>query len=278
MTTEGLWADWPDSDIEAGLWVKEQGIYKGYPDALFYPNSEVTPPHFVVVMDRAGIKAGLPTTTPVTIGDALKYLPNTVVTSKPTDKLTRFRLAVMLYRHFVAPINSDQTIIANLEKWFRETRVTWNNVTRPTKFIGHASLFVKLSREYNVPIWLALGQSWRESQWFTTGLSVNYNCGWGMRDRTGRWGAMGTPTHVRTFTNYVSVEEAINAYYRLMNSPKMPYRALIDKYLAESDPKKAWEHIMEALDIYAPSFENDTVEHHKIVQIIKRQAEQRGIK
>lgn len=278
MAVEKPWGDWPDTDIDAGWWVKEQKIYEGYSDGLFHPNGDVTPLHFVTVMRRAGIEAEWPTTIPATIGDALKYLPNTVTTSKPTDKLTRFRLAVMLYRHFVAPINADQKVIDALEKWFCETKVTWNGVTRPTKFVGYAPLFVKLSRETNVPLWLALGQCWRESQWFTTGLSVDYNCGWGMKDKPGKWGAMGNPTHVKGYTNYVSVEEAINAYFRLMSSPERPYRALIDKYLAEPDPWKAWGYITQALDIYAPGYENDTIQHHKIVRIVKDWCDQRGIK
>lgn len=278
MAIEKPWVDWPDTDIEAGWWVKNEGIYEGYPDEtygfLFHPNGDVSPLHFVTVMRRAKIDAEWPTTIPATIGDALKYLPNTVLTSKPTDKLTRFRLAVMLYRHFVEPIDSVEI---RLEKWFEETKVTWNGITRPTKLVGYADVFVNLSKEYNVPIWLALGQCWRESQWFTTGLSIDYNCGWGMKDKTGRWGAMGSPTHVKGYTNYVSVGEAIHAYFRLMNAPNMPYRALIDKYLAEPDQWIAMGYINQALDIYAPGYENDIIQHHKIVQKVKEWTEQRGI-
>lgn len=278
--TKKPWNDWPDTDIEAGWWVKNEGIYEGYPDetygSLFHPNGDVTPLHFVTIMRRAGIEAEWPTTIPATIGDALKYLPNTVLTSKPTDKLTRYRLAVMLYRHFVSPLHPDanEDMIKALDDWFQETKVTWHGVTRQTKFVGYGELFLALAEEHNVPIWLALGQCWRESQWFTTGISVDYNCGWGMKDKTGRWGTMGSPTHVKGYTNYISVEEAINAYFRLMDSPDMPYRALINEHLQTG----SMTPIYEALDIYAPGYENDTVQHHKIVNIVKGWCEDRGIK
>lgn len=274
MAVEKPWADWPDSDIEAGLWVKEQKIYEGYSDGLFHPSGEVTPLHFITVMRRAGIEAEWPTTIPATIGDALKYLPNTVTTSKPTDKLTRFRLAVMLYRHFVAPINTDQQIIDKLDMWFKETKVTWNGVTRQPRLIGHAAEIVRMARFHNIPIWLALGQCWRESQWGTTGLSIEYNCLWGMKDTLCKWGMPGNPRLIKGYTNYISIDTCIDAYFKLMSSPDKPYRALIDQYLATGD----MTYISKALDIYAPGYENDTIQHHKIVRIVKDWCDERGIK
>ena len=265
---EKPWDDWPDTDIEAGWWVKNEAIYFGYLTGKFHPGEEVAPLHFVTVMRRAGITVEWPEVVPVTVGDALKYLPNTAYSSLPTDKLTRYRLAVMLYRYIQEPIDK-------IDKWFKETNVTWNGVTRQPRLIGYADVVFDLSREYNVPIWLALGQCWRESQWFTTGLSIDYNCGWGLKDSKKRWGVFGNPEFVgKGFANYASVGEAIHAYFRLMDSPIMPYRALIDQYLATGD----MTYISQALDIYAPGNENDIIQHHKIVRTVKDWCDQRGIK
>lgn len=277
MASEKPWSDWPDTDIEAGFWLKEQGYLQGFVDGTFRPHIEVTPFQFSVVLDRAGIKSEWP--EKVDIGEALKYLPNTVQSSKSTDTLTRYRYAVMLYRHFngihfPAPVTPDQEVIDRLELFFKDKKVTWNGVTRTSRLTGYGDVIVNLSREYNVPIWLALGQCWRESQWFTTGLSVRYNCGWGIKDRNGTWGILGTPSLVSGFANYVSVGEAIHAYFRLMGSPDKPYRALIDKwYLTNEDC-----YIREALNIYAPAYENDAYQHWIIVRTVRGWLEERGIK
>lgn len=264
------WKDWPDTDTEAGYWLKDQGYLKGFEDETFRPHIEITQLQFSVVLDRAGIDSSWPRV--INIGEALKYLPNTVISSKYTDTLTRYRFSVMLYRHlheitFPPVEDPDKIVIDKLEQWFNETRVTWNGVTRSPKLIGHASLIVKLSREYNIPIWLALGQCWRESQWFTTGLSTKYNCGWGVK--VPGYGCTGDPSSIRGFINYISVEEDIRAYFKYMADPKNPYRALIDKGDDES--------IRKALNIYAPAFENDTWQHWMIVKTVRDWCYERDI-
>jgi len=280
MGQEKPWPDWPDTDIEAGGYVKENGIFQGFVDGTFRPHIPITSFQFGLVLDRAGIpkKDYKPTSSEVTIGETQKYLPNTAWSSKPEDKATRFRTAVMVYRYKNNISQPDDIIIDKLETWFQETRVTWKGVTRTPRLVGHAKTIVNCARKYNVPIWLALGQCWRESQWFTTGLSINYNCGWGIKDGLGKWGRLGNPPTIGGYANYISIDEAIEAYFKLMSSPDKPYRALIDKYLAELDQQKAWEYITQVLDIYAPSYENDTIEHHKIVRIVKGWCEERGIR
>jgi hypothetical protein len=67
------------------------------------------------------------------------------------------------------------------------------------------------------------------------------------------------------FVNYVSVEECIRAYYRLMGGPT--YRPLI--------AGQQWRIL---LDLYAPASDgNDTAEHWQIVQIVRSWCEERGI-
>jgi len=270
------WEDWPDTDIEAGWYVKNEGIFQGHVDGLFHPYNTITSFQFCNVLERIKIPVDRKyfKTSEVSMEDTQVFLPNTMFTADPESQPTRYRTAVMIYRH----LHPKEVMYDRLENWFSETKVTWNGVTRPTKLIGYADVFIDLSEKYNVPVWLALGQSWRESQWFTTGLSVDYNCGFGMKDATGRWGPLGNPSLIKGFSNYTSIGEAIHAYYKLMNSPDKPYRALIDKYLAESDPWKAWGYITQALDIYAPGYENDTIEHHKIIRVVKSWCEERGIK
>jgi len=276
MAEEKPWEDWPDTDIEAGWFVKNEGIFQGYEDGLFHPHTTITSFQFCNVLERVGIPVdrGYFKTTEVYMKDTQKFLPNTSFTADPESLATRYRVAVMIYRH----LHHEEMVEEKLEKWFSETKVTWNGVTRPTKLVGYADVFVNLSEEYNVPLWLALGQCWRESQWFTTGLSINYNCGFGIKDSTGRWGALGNPPLVKGFSNYTSIGEAIHAYYKLMNNPDRPYRALIDSYLAAPDSWQAWGFITQALDIYAPGYENNTIEHHKIIRIVKGWCEERGIK
>lgn len=287
MATEKPWKDWPDTDIEAGWYVKNEYIFQGYGTGEFRPNENISLAHFQSVLTRAEIPWSLDDFIPITedvvrIKTSQKIMPGTAWSAGPEEKVTRFRTAVMIYRYKnnIQPPNQDEEIATKLNKWFDETWVTWDGVSRQTKFANDdfGQLFVDLSEEYNVPIWLALGQCWRESQWFTTGLSVKpapgYNCGWGMKDSKQRWGEHGNPTHVKGYSNYISVEEAVGAYFRLMDSLIMPYRALIDKYLATGD----LTYISQALDIYAPGYENDTIQHHKIVRQVKEWCEQRGIK
>lgn len=275
MASEKPWSDWPDTDIEAGWYVKDEKIFQGYEDGLFHPHNPITSFQFCNVLEGAGIPIdrGYFKTTEVYMEDTQKFLPGTMFSANPESFATRYRTAVMIYRYKIGITDIDERIEALL----KEKPVTWNGVTRNSRLIGYGDVIENLSREYNVPIWLALGQSWRESQWFTTGLSINYNCGFGIKDSTGRWGALGNPPLVKGFSNYTSVGEAIHAYFRLMNNPDRPYRALIDSYLAAPDSWQAWGFITQALDIYAPGYENNTIEHHKIIRIVKGWCEERGI-
>jgi hypothetical protein len=276
MAIEKAWIDWPDTDIAAGFWVKEKGYMLGYPpdethpEITFRPNEPITSLQMRVTLKRANIDNVAWNIENLTIADAKRYLPYAQVTSKPTATLTRYRLAAMMYRHFMTPVNNDQVVIDKLEQLFQEKKVTWNGVTRTPRLAGHAKEIVDFSRSTGVPIWLALGQAWRESQWFSTGLSVNYNCGWGIKDGKGVWGALGEPKSVSGYSNYATIGESIGAYFRLMSSPNRPYKALIDVGDEAS--------IRKALNIYAPAFENDTEQHYKIVMAVKGWLEERGIK
>jgi hypothetical protein len=255
MATEKPWVDWPDTDIGAGFWVKEKGYMRGYEDGLFRPNEDVYLYQFTTVLGRAGIITGLiGPAIPISIGDAQKYLPLAKVGSKPAARLTRYRLAVMLYRHFVTPVDVDKVTAQKIEELFQEHPHDWNGVTRVSRMVGHADTIVRCSKQYNVPISLCLAQGWAESCWFTGGKSLEYNMGFGMKDSKLRWGTPGVPTFVGSgFTNYISIDESIEAYFRLMSSPIMPYRALIDKWVATGDIS----YVNQALDIYAPPHEND---------------------
>ena len=271
------WPDWPDTDIEAGWYVKNNKIFEGYPDGLFYPNQLITGHQFNNVMQRAGINGRVDDKSKqITIAETQKIMPDTAWTAKPEDNTTRYRTAVMVYRfnNNIPRPGSDKEIAIKLNKLFNDKPVTYQGVTRRSRLIGHEQTLVQAAREHNVPLWLALGQCWRESQWFTTGLSITYNCGWGIKDSKGKWGKLGNPPTVKGYSNYATIDEAILAYFRLMDSPNMPYRALIDKYLATGD----MNYIYKALDTYAPASENDTNEHHKIVKIVKGWVEERGIK
>ena len=270
MAIEKPWDDWPDTDIEAGWYVKNEKIFKGYSETEFRPNENITQKHFYDVLFRAKIIDATDTVNisdnTVTISQSQIYMPGTAWTSKPTDLVTRYRMAVMVYRHKnnIQPPNQDQVVIDRLEKLFQDKPVTWQGVTRKSKLIGHAKTIVEDSRKYGIPIWLCLGQGWRESQWYTTGLSIDYNCGWGMKDTKG-WGEKGTPEYASGFANYVSIDESIHAYFRLMSSSKMPYKSLID----------AGEY-REALEIYSP--DGDIARHYKTVMTVKSWCEERGIR
>lgn len=278
VTQTQLWSDWPaDENSAVGHFVLDNKYMTGYADGTFRPNEQVNSSRFFIIITRAKIVDAYPVMPEIpingiTVGYALKYLPGTVTTALPNEPLTNRRLAVMLYKHFTNPVNPDQGIIDKLEKWFVVTHVTWNGKTRQPRLIGHAATIVADARKYNVPIWLALGQCWRESQWFTTGLSVDYNCGWGIKDSKGKWGIVRS-TH-SGYTDYVSVDESIHAYFRLMSNNGMPYWALIVKYYATGN----MSYIYQALDIYAPASENDTAEHHQIVATVKSWCNDKGIK
>lgn len=265
LAAEKPWSDWPDTDIAAGQWVKEKVFMVGFSDGNFYPHRAITPYQFSTVLDRVGIKSKW-IDGAVTIGDAKKYLPYAKVSSSNSAILTRYRLAVILYRHFVTPLNPDQVVIKSLEKLIAEKKVTYRGVTR-TRLVGHAATFVNDSRKYNIPIWFALGQCWAESQWFNTGLATKYNCGFGLKDTRHRWGQAGSPALVSGYANYSSIDEAIHAYFRLVSSPNMPYKSLIASGKTQA-----------AINIYAPPYENNVNEYYSIMLTVKRWCDSRGVK
>ncbi|MEN6644526.1 MAG: glucosaminidase domain-containing protein, partial [Armatimonadia bacterium] len=160
----------------------------------------------------------------------------------------------------VAPV---QVMGAKLDQWLYNTQVTWSGVTRTPRLAGYGDLLIEQAYAYDVPIWLALGQCWRESQWGTTGLSIDHNCLWGVKDTSGKWGALrGT---VAGFADYVSVPECVRAYYRLMDSPA--YRGYID---AED-----WARL---LNKYDPQVSDGGAQHLRIVMIVKAWCEGHGIR
>lgn len=275
--TQTVWHDWPAYDYNVATWLQENKLMTGYPDGTFRPWEPVTEYQVAVVAQRAGIRTDVGQYdfygVPAKMGWVQEYfLPGTVHSAGLDEVCTRYRFAKMLFRHGMNPgptnviiptkPDPDADVIAKLDKWFESTYVNGFH----SRLVGMGKVFVKDSRETGVPLWLALGQCWRESQFFTTGLSRQYNMGWGIKDSKGRWGS------VRSFvgsgyTDYVSVEESIHAYFRLMSSPDMPYKSLIEQ-----------GRIREALNIYAPPFENDANEHYNIVMTVKRWTEERGIR
>ena len=278
---EKPWSDWPETaiaeDLNAGWFVKNEGIFKGYSESEFRPHEPLKMRHFKMVLDRAGIQNTIyPSEDIVTVKFSQDYLPETAWSALPFSEVTRFRAAVMIYRHKYGLKNpeKDKIVADKIEQLFKEKPVTWNGVKRYSRLIGHGENIVRYSRQYNIPLWLALGQCWRESQWFTTGLSINYNCGWGIKDKVVKpgwavWGPVGEPASVNGYTNYLNVDDAIHAYFKLMSSPDRPYKALIE---AGDD-----ESIRKALNIYAPAFENDTEQHWQIVKTVRGWCKERGI-
>jgi len=277
-----MWLDFPKKYWQVFIFIFQNKIMYGYEDGTFKPWNYVTEKQVITILKRAKIRTNVDINlykdVPVKMGWVEQYfLPGTMTSSKPDDYATRFRLATMITRNGFtdqnhlpvpppsqSPLTEDELVAKKIDTWFEETKVTWNGATRQSRLKGTGWLFVKMARMHKIPIWLALGQCWRESQFFTTGLSINYNCGWGMKDSKFKWGrANGL---VQGYTDYISVEESIAAYFRLMSSPTMPYAQLISK-----------GQIKEALDIYAPPSENDTEEHYAIVMKIKQKAEQKGI-
>ena len=211
------------------------------------------------------------------LGEALSKLHDRVKRCRTcgnfgADELcTRFRFAVMLERYGLQPgpcttvpaTSEIQATGALLDEWFASTWYTWRGVARQPRVMGQGELIVRLSREHNVPIWLCLGIGWYESCWCTGGLSLTYNCGWGIKDVKGKWGSIRGV--VSGFADYTSVEEMITAFFRLMDSPG--YRGYIDA--------RHWDALLER---YAPSFENDHRAHVATVRTVRRWCEERGIR
>jgi hypothetical protein len=276
MATEKPWADWPDTDFEAGWYVKNEGIFQGYADGMFHPHTPITSFQFCNVLDRAGIPVDRTyfSDTSVTIEQTQKFLPGTAWSSSSSDMATRFRTAVMIYRHKNNIINpnpvptEDEIVAQAIEQLFQDKPVTWQGVTRKSKLIGLAHVIVEDARKYNIPIWLCLGQGWWETQWYTTGMSLKYNQGWGIKDSEHRWGEY-KGTH-SGFTDYISVEESIHAYFRLMSSTEMPYRAWIDEMQAGDETK-----LRTILQAYCV---NSISSHLATVKTVRNWCNERGIK
>ena len=279
-----MWLDFPKKHWQVFKFIYENKLMLGYPDDTFKPWNYITERQVVAVAKRGNIRTNIDVNQYNDVPATMKwiqdyFLPGTVLSANLDDKATRFRFAVMLTRnglvnHDDLPIppatplpkpTQDEIVASKIDKWLDETYVTWNGATRQPRIKGMGYLFVKMSRMHGVPLWLALGQCWRESQFFTTGLSIKYNCGWGIKDSKGKWGKV--RSQVSGYTDYISLEESISAYFRLMGSDNAPYKKLIDA-----------GKIREALDIYAPPFENDSNEHYNIVMKIKRMCEEKGIK
>jgi len=257
------WPDIPAGDeelIAAGTWALDEGIFQGRTDGTFGPWDSLLRRHVALVAERMGLPCTLTTDdwAPALRSDVRDAIPGLEWLEERWDEpVTRSQVLRLMYR----ARDADPTA-ALLEQWFAETYVTWQGVTRQPRLIGHAALMVELSREHDVPLWLALGQCWRESQWGTTGLSITHNMLWGVKDAGGRWGEL--RGIVAGFADYATVEECIRAYFRLMDQGT--YRGLIDA--------QDWRGL---LDYYAPATENDTAEHYRIVMAVRAWAETRGI-
>lgn len=279
-----IWKDWPNQHQSAAQFVLDNKLMYGYMNGEFRPWEPVTEKHVVRICARGGIRTGLNEADfydiPATMGWIQEnFLPGTVLSAGPEEECTRFRLAVMLERYGLNP--GPQTDVktqlclwtANkLDEWFDETRVTWCGKTRQPRIVGCGELFVEQALIHRIPLWLALGQCWRESQWFTTGLSTQYNCGWGIKASPEKWGELGEPPVISGYGNYISVEEAIRSYFKYMDEQvnsktgEPLYRNLIDTH--------SWRSI---LNIYAPLYENNGSEHYAIVMKVKQWCAERGL-
>jgi hypothetical protein len=239
---------------------------EGYPDGTFRPYEVVTEEQVLRVIIRAGIRTDLReedfNAVPAKMGWVEKgFLPGTVFTAKLGEDCTRFRLAVMLYRYRNAdgsfmpgpttvviptPMPVDNRI-AKLNELFREH--PFNG--KFTKFIGHEELFLELSDETGVPLWLALAQAWKESCWGMNGSSI--------------WGIKGGAK----YATYDSTEAAIRAYYKLIRT-------------GPSGSEAYWKDL-QAGDIdalverYAPSFENNHSSYMQVLWIVKGWVNKKGL-
>lgn len=185
----------------------------GYSDGTFKPWEPVSEIQVVRVAVRTGIRPDLQEKdfnyVPATMGwIENNFMPGTVLSAGPMEQGSRFRLAVMLSRYVnedgsfkegpitnvtAAPMPVDSRI-ETLNQLFKEH--PYNGKLTP--FIGHEKLFLQLSDETGVPLWLALAQGWKESCWGTAGISI-----WGLKSGSG-------------FASYSSVEDAMRAYYKLI--------------------------------------------------------------
>jgi hypothetical protein len=281
MASTGQWSDWPNEPEQVRQFISNNGLMLGYPDGTFRPWDSVTEKQVIRVCKRAGIRTDLDESQysdqPAKMGWVQQYfLPGTVYSAGMDEECTRYRFAIMLYRYGlnpgpseIPPTTSEEDLIAQaLDQWFDETYVNGFQ----SRLVGTGRTFVEESIEHNIPIWFALGQCWAESQFFTTGLSKTYNMGWGIKASPSNWGELGVPPTINGFGNYVTVEEAVRAYFSYLDlqttgSGNRLYRDKIDN--------GDWQGI---INIYAPSSDgNDTSEYMRIVYKVKNWAEDRGI-
>lgn len=261
------WSDIPADDQElvaAAPWAYENGIFQGYGDGTFGVSDPVLKRHVALVAERVGLPAPpwFGDYSTATRGDVAAGIPGLTWFEERWDEpLTRSQLLRLVYRAREG-LGIEATIARALEGWFAETTVTWRGVTRQPRLAGYGGLMLQLSREYNVPLWLALGQAWRESQWGTTGLAARHNCIWGVKDTSGKWGRLrGT---VGGFADYASVEECIRAYYRLMDGA---YRGYIDA--------GDWRGLLRRYD---PKVGDGSAQHYRTVMAVRTWCEARGIR
>lgn len=260
------WSDIPTDDQElvvASNWAYEEGIFQGYGDGTFGVYDPMLRRHVALVAERVGL------TPPdwfndysvATRGDVAAGIPGlTWFEERWDESITRSQVLRLMYRARDG-LGIEAQIAQSLEQWFADTTVTWRGATRQPRLARHAGLLVQLSRQYDVPLWLALGQAWRESQWGTTDPAASHNCIWGVKDTAGKWGKIrGT---VSGFADYVSVEECCRAYFRLMDGA---YRHFIDA--------RDWRGL---LNRYAPAYQNDTRQHYRTVMAVRQWCEERGI-
>lgn len=249
----------------ASFWAAERGIFQGYEDGSFHPNVPVLKRHVALVARRTGLLCPPweDNYAVATRGQVREAIPGLLWDSGRWEEgLTRSQLLRLMWRT-VERTNPDEATAARLNAWFDEKLVTWCGVTRQPRLTGCGGLMVALSRAHEVPLWLALGQCWRESQWGTTGLSIEHNCLWGVKDTKGKWGELRGV--ICGFADYATLEECVRAYFRLMDQGT--YRGLID---AED-----WRGL---LDYYAPASENDAENHYLIVMTVRGWCEDRGIR
>lgn len=268
LANTALWKDFPENKQEVGLFIVATGVMQGYPDGTFRPYQVVTEEQVVRVIIRAGIRTDLREEdfypVPAKMGWVdTNFLPGTVLTAKATEDCTRFRLAVMLSRYR----NSDGTFkagpatvvvptkpvpvvdarIAKMNQLFKEH--PYNG--KITKFVGHEKLFLQLSAETGVPIWLSLAQAWKESCWGTNGSSI-----WGIKGNGG-------------FVGYDSTEASIRAYYKLIRYGPGG-NGTYWKYLQAGN-------IDALVELYAPSYENSHSSYMATLWIVKGWVSKKGL-
>lgn len=270
-----IWPDFLPGHEQTEAYLLENGLMQGYADGDFRPYVLVTERQVVTVAKRGGIRTDLDPAAfgpyPATMGWIEEYfLPGTVLSAGADELCTRFRFAVMLERYGLQPgpcttvpaTGGIQATGALLEEWFSQTWITWQGVKRQPQFLDYGGLIAELSHSTGIPVWLCLGISWYESQWGTTGLSTRYNMAFGVKDSRAKWGQVAC--WVRGFSSYVSTEEMIRAWYRLMVGV---YKGYLDRGDLDG-----------LCELYAPSHENSHAAHVATVLTVRRWCEERGIR